>query len=336
MLHRRQVQNGLTLVELMIALVLGLLVTGVVIEIFITTKQMYRVQDARARLQENGRYAIQHLVDNVINAGYKGCARRNGIKNKLNNSNQYLWDFSIGVQGFDASGAIWSPSLDASITNPVTGSDVLTVRSMVDPVIAVTAQPNSTPEGLADITVNAPNILKQFDVLMATDCQASAIFQLTSVNPAISGNLAHNTGLGNPGNASQELEANFTNGEVVRLRTSSFYVSDPDRDGNASLFQVISTNPPKELVEGVENMQISYGIDTDNDEAVDQYIGAGAVTDWNQVISTRINLLMKTLEQNLVTDAQTYNFNGNAPVTAADKRIRAAFSRTISLRNRVP
>lgn len=336
MLYPRQTQKGLTLVELMIAIVLGLLVTGVVIEIFVTTKQMYRVQDARARLQENGRYAIQHLVDNVINAGYKGCARRHGITNALNNSNQYLWDFSIGMQGFDASGAIWSPLLDASITNPVTGSDVLTVRSMIDPVIAITAHPGSAPPGSANIQVNAPNILEQFDILMATDCQASAIFQLTSVNSATTGSLVHNTGLGNPGNARQDLGSNFTGGEIVRLRTSSFYVSDPDGDGNASLFQVISTNAPTELVEGVENMQISYGIDTDNDEAVDQYIGAGAVTNWDKVISARINLLVRTLEQNLVTKAQTYSFNGNAPVQAADKRIRAAFSRTISLRNRVP
>ena len=44
-----QSQRGMTLVELMIALVLGLVVTSAVIEIFLSSKQMYRVQDAPTR-----------------------------------------------------------------------------------------------------------------------------------------------------------------------------------------------------------------------------------------------------------------------------------------------
>ena len=119
MLGQRQSQKGMTLVELMIALVLGMVVTGAVIEIFISSKKMYRIQDARARLQENGRFAIQHLVSNIRNSGYRGCARRNSIVNTLNDSNTHLWDFTSGMQGFDASGAVWSPTLDASIVSPV-------------------------------------------------------------------------------------------------------------------------------------------------------------------------------------------------------------------------
>jgi type IV pilus assembly protein PilW len=337
MLGQRQSQKGMTLVELMIALVLGMVVTGAVIEIFISSKKMYRIQDARARLQENGRFAIQHLVSNIRNSGYRGCARRNSIVNTLNDSNTHLWDFTSGMQGFDASGAVWSPTLDASIVSPVQGTDVLTVRSMLDPVIAVTAHPGGTPPGSANIQVNAPNNLQQFDVLMVTDCEDTAIFQVTSAAPGTSGSLVHNTGVGtDPGNATQALDSNFTGGEIIRLRTSSFYVADPDNDGESSLYQRIFEETPTELVEGVENMQISYGIDTDNDEAADQYVNAGAGINWNRVVSARINLLLRTLDKNIVTEAQTYSFNGAAPVQASDTRIRAAFSRTISLRNRVP
>ncbi|OUR65235.1 pilus assembly protein PilW [Methylophaga sp. 42_25_T18] len=333
-------QKGMTLVELMIALVLGLVVTSAVIEIFIGSKQMYRVQDARARLQENGRFAIQFLSNNIRNAGYNGCATRGGsvpITNTLNNSGDFLWDFATGIQGFDAtaSAAIWSPAIVADITSPLSGSDVLTIRTMNEPVIRVTAHPGGTPPGSAAIQVNTQNQLERFDIVMVTDCLTSAIFQITSANPNTSGSVTHNTGVGAPGNATQALGKDYTGAEIVKLTTKSFYIRN-NADGVPSLYQRISNDTAVELVEGIENMQILYGVDTDNDDAVDQYITAATVTNWDNVVSVRVSLLLRTLADNLVVGgAQTYSFNGVA-ITAADNRLRAVFSRTISLRNRVP
>jgi len=82
-------------------------------------------------------------------------------------------------------------------------------------------------------------------------------------------------------------------------------------------------------------MQILYGEDTNLDDAADQYVTADNVADWGNVLSVRVSLLLRTLEDNLVVDGpQTYSFNGDPPAT--DSRLRAVFSRTISLRNRVP
>jgi len=335
-----QSQKGMTLVELMIALVLGLVVTSAVIEIFLGSKQMYRLQDARARLQENGRYAIQHLTNNIRNAGYNGCATRGGsvpITNTLNTSGDYLWDFATGIQGFNAtaSAAIWAPAMDAEIITPLSGSDVLTIRTMNEPVIRVTAHPGGTPPGSAAIQVNTQNQLERFDIVMVTDCLTSAIFQITNANPNTSGTVTHNTGgAGIPGNATQALGKDYTGAELVKLTTKSFYIRDDN--GVPSLYQRISNNDAVPLVEGVENMQILYGVDTNLDDAADQYLTANNVTNWDNVLSVRVNLLLRTLADNLVVDSpQTYNFNGD-PVTATDSRLRAVFSRTISLRNRVP
>ena len=333
-----QSQKGMTLVELMIALVLGLIVTSVVIEIFLSSKQMYRVQDARARLQENGRFAVQFLSKNIRNAGYNGCATRGGsvpITNTLNNSGDYLWDFATGIQGVDASGAVWAPAIDASITTPLSGSDVLTIRTMNDPVIRVTAHPGGTPPGSAAIQVNTQNQLERFDIVMVSDCLTSAIFQITSANPNTSGTITHNTGVGAPGNATQALGKDYTGAEIVKLTTKSFYVRN-NADGVPTLYQRISSNADSELIEGVENMQILYGVDTGTDQSADQYVAANSVTDWARVVSVRVSLLLRTLDDNLtVNGPQTYSFNG-AAVTATDSRLRAVFSRTVSLRNRVP
>jgi len=64
-------QTGLSLVELMIALVVGLLLLGGVIEIFVANKQTYRVADASARIQENARFATEILGRYLRIAGYR-------------------------------------------------------------------------------------------------------------------------------------------------------------------------------------------------------------------------------------------------------------------------
>ena len=54
-------QRGLSLVELMVAIVLGLILVAAVIELFVNNRQVYRVQEAKARMQEDGRFALHHL-----------------------------------------------------------------------------------------------------------------------------------------------------------------------------------------------------------------------------------------------------------------------------------
>jgi len=333
-----QTQRGMTLIELMIALVLGLVVTGVVIEIFLSSKQMYRVQDARARLQENGRYAIQQLANNIKNAGYKGCATRSAsvpVTNTLNDSNQYLWNFAIGIQGFDASGAQWTPPKDVSIDTPTPdqGTDILTIRTMSDPVIRVKTHPGGTPPGSAAITVNTPNQLQAFDIVMVTDCLTSAIFQISSGNPNTSGSVVHNTGITpdhGPGNLTTALGKNYAGAELVKLTTTSYYISGD------SLFKRVLNDAPVELVEGVEDMQVLYGVDTNRDGSAEQYVTASTTIDWSEVVSVRVNLLLATLESGLTVDGvQTYSFNDTS-TAASDTGLRAGFSRTISIRNNLP
>ena len=67
-------QRGLTLVELMIAMLLGLFLLGGLLQIFISSKQTYRMQEGLSRLQENGRFAIDFMARDIRLAGYKGCS----------------------------------------------------------------------------------------------------------------------------------------------------------------------------------------------------------------------------------------------------------------------
>jgi type IV pilus assembly protein PilW len=63
-------QQGLTLVELMIAMTLGLLILLAVASIYIGSRQTYRMQEENARLQETGRYALEALGRSIRQAGF--------------------------------------------------------------------------------------------------------------------------------------------------------------------------------------------------------------------------------------------------------------------------
>lgn len=363
-------QRGLSLVELMVAIVLGLVLVAGVIELFVNNRQVYRVQEAKARMQEDGRFALQHISRLLNNAGYRGCdsllnQKANDLaaivdpddgtvttsltgdqtvrplENVLNNADGYLWRLDIPVEGSEGSSGSWSPALDGGINDALAGSDVITIRSVgsghanvIDhdandfsaPLITGTDN-TFTPCSPAD--PESPNCS---NIALVTTCDSAAIFQIT--NDPSTGSIEHATGIGSPGNLSADLGDNFGGGWINTYSAHTFYI----RQGSSapSLYQKVLDNSAQELIEGVERMEILYGVDTNQNYAVDEYRTANTVGNWANVISVRISLLMVSLENNLTVDGpQDYYFNGNTITPAADdRRLRRVFTQTIVLRNR--
>ena len=320
-------QQGLSLVELMIAIVLGLILVAGVIELFVNNRQVYRVQDAQSRLQENGRYAMTVLTQSIERAGYLGCATRSAlnINNMLDTPNAYLWDFTTPIEGNEATGANqWTPARDVLITLPVGGSDILTIRTIEPPELRVVSHPTTGAPGSADITVNSGHRLEVGDIVLAHDCVAGAIFALTSGTTA-GGTLRHNKTLG----------YNFGAGWVNKIATNSFYIRTRANAPVPSLYLKNGPADPVEIIEGIESMQIQYGVDTSGNGAADTYQTANQVGNWNNIVSVRISLVMVSVENNLTVDGpQPYNLEGET-ITPDDRRLRRVFTRTVTLRNRV-
>ena len=328
-------QQGLSLVELMVAIVLGLILVAGVIELFVNNRQVYRVQDAQSRLQENGRYAMKVLTQSIERAGYLGCATRSAlnINNMLNTPNTYLWDITTPIEGQEATGAnSWTPPRDASTNSSVSGSDILTIRTIEPPELRVVSHPTTGTPGDAAITVSNNNGLEAGDIVLAHDCVAGSIFQITSDPTA--GTIEHATGAGTPGNATETLGYNFGSGWVNKISTNSFFISN-NPDNVPSLYRKTGNDNAVELIEGIDSMQVRYGVDTSGNGSADAYQTANQVGNWNNVVSVRISLVMVSVENNLTVDgAQSYNLEG-ATVTPADRRLRRVFTRTVTLRNRV-
>ncbi|MFN3593215.1 MAG: PilW family protein [Thiobacillaceae bacterium] len=113
---------------------------------------------------------------------------------------------------------------------------------------------------------------------MVSDCSNAAVFQITNINTSAGmDNVVHNTGTGTPGNATQALGKEYEGGEIMRIDTFTYYIG-LNAAGRPALYR-LSRSAAEELVENVENMQVTYGVDTNNDRAVDVYRNADAITD---------------------------------------------------------
>ena len=195
------------------------------------------------------------------------------------------------------------------------------------------------------------------DILLVSDCNKSRVFQVTSLaqetnapcsvaEPCLK--LSHDNTLNNPGNAmttwggpTAPAEERFgPDAEILRIRTIMLFVG-VSGDGSPSLYQRTNASASVELVSGVENMQILYGEDSDGDGVANRYRTANAVTDFQEVVSLRLSLLLRTEEPiSNETNTQTYLLNGVTAASATtinpfdDRRGRYVFTSTIKLRNR--
>ena len=82
------------------------------------------------------------------------------------------------------------------------------------------------------------------------------------------------------------------------MQTVVYYVR------NDSLWRVLGSNTPEELVEGVQALQIVYGEDTDADRIVNNYVAANAVTNWANIVSVSVSLLVRSEQSGNDVDAR--------------------------------
>ena len=65
--------RGFSMIELMIAVMLAMLVTGAVISVFVGSRQAFQSTSGSAALSDGGRFAINFLEQSVRNAGFMAC-----------------------------------------------------------------------------------------------------------------------------------------------------------------------------------------------------------------------------------------------------------------------
>ncbi len=379
-----KLNNGFTLIELMIAITISVILLNGVLQIFQSSKQSYRIADNLGRTQENARYALGVLAQEIRQVGFLPCriAQKSGqaqVTNVLtNNANEFDF-FGAPITGFEGGASVFPAELQAEGSTAGTrlvGSDGFRILRGGGSVYSVT-QHNPTAAQLKINTIN--HNINPGDILMVCDTESAAIFQASNSNPGTNNTIVHNTGTGTPGNCTKGLGipqpnvspcASGVNGtsktfgpdsQVVKFTSSVYYIgASVATDGDAlptnSLYRREQANitgniqfgPPQELVQGIETMQIIYGValpivGTNDLGTAVRYVTADnvAANEWANVVSVRVGLLFHTPEEiSTAVDTTTYNVVGttitstSAVAYPADRRQRYIFSETIKIRNR--
>jgi type IV pilus assembly protein PilW len=334
-------QRGSGLIEVMISLTLGLLILVALLKAYSDSKATFRTQDSVSRLQENARYAMHIIGRDLRMAGFRGCTRDTAtaaLRNTLNTPSAFRYDFAVPVQGFEGNtDGTWSPALDSDLGSVTPATDVIVIRGVLDNGAIIRQEmPNTSADLKVTDNMNPPPFTNG-DIVMVSDCLGSAVFQITNFTVA-NGNIVHNTGVVSlpPGNATKDLGRRYPVGsQIFKLATTSYFIRNSSNGSGPALWQRVGPDPAQELAEGVINMQVQYGLDTDGDLMPNSYVNASTNPNYRNVVSVRIAMLFRSLEDaSSDIDQRGFTLLDRVVGPFNDGRLYQVMTTTIALRNK--
>ncbi|ADV26702.1 hypothetical protein Psesu_0850 [Pseudoxanthomonas suwonensis 11-1] len=294
-------QAGVSLIELMISLTLGLLVVGAAIGIFASNKAAYRTTQNLGRLQESGQIAFELLSRDIREAGSNPCDVNHAIGNIIEggatatpDSDDWYMAVNFPLYGFENDGP-----------DHVSGTDVIQLLRTGDELRSLTADlVGGTPE--ATYAPGTPTF-SDGDVIMICDMKALGVFRADgdSTGNAASGTVGFGTGGGlntcdyfpAPNSAAcGGVAYDFPKfSSLTAVQGVRWFVDDPD--GNSangfSLYRQVNDGNPEEIVEGIVNMQFQYLTSAGYVSATT--LGADANA-WRDVRAVRMTLTLQEAE----------------------------------------
>jgi len=320
-------QMGISLVEILVALVISVFLLGGIVQVYVGNKTTFKFTNALAEIQENGRFALDTISQDLRLTNQWGCISfdpddTDNINDTLNTGYPpAFYDFlgEEAIEGTDGGGA-----------NP----DTLIIRGGKPGQTNVRAP--FTAATVKTLTTNKIRTLSPGDIILLARCGENDLLIEAEADIA-EVDIVDNSDTGFTvitldSNKSQQFE---NDAMIIELQTVTYSIG-AGASGEPALFRQEFDAAAQELVEGVQSMQIRYGIDTDavKDQFPNQYVPADEVPDFVDVVSVRIMLLMRSIDDLVTETPQNYTYNG-ATVTPADRRLRQVFTTTIALRNRI-
>lgn len=319
-------QYGLSLIELMISLVIGLILVLGVVRVFSASQHGYRVQESTGRLQENARFAMETLGRELRHADFFGGADPTFIERHASIATpgtpcSLSWMADISRPLFAYAGGASSPLAGCTKSDYVANTDVLVVR-YADPAEYRTTAYFTTED---EATAQEGGLL----YLRARIGRGGYLFPFTKA-------VAEDATKRSPVDAdeatgvySYQFAANVffvrNNGQVPTL-----YQVRMDKGG---------ASDAQQLIEGIEMLRLMFGVDLDGDAVVDRYltIAEMGTENWPRALVTRVGLLVRGDALDNFVDDNTYTFPDGfsyTPPAGTQRFQRRLFVQDLHLRNR--
>lgn len=318
-------QRGLSLVELMISLTIGMVLLLGISTLIVQQSSTRDELEKSSRQIENGRYAMQILHDNIQHAGYYGefysaltppatlpdpcatgatAAGLTALQNAM----------ALPIQGYSAT---TSPLTCLAAANYKPGTDILVIRR-VSTELETNANVSNPPEVLLQTTGAAFALGVATSSFNTNTLPLPAPFTLTNTS-------------GSTTTAARIREFWVRIYFVSPCSTMANGATCQASDDNGSpiptlkMLDVTGENTgtgalpaPIPLVEGIDNLQFDYGLDGNGDGYPDSYTTSPVTaTDWSNVMAIRVNVLARNTETTMgFADSKTYSLSGIAGTPA--------------------
>ena len=346
-MHHRGHNKGFSLIELVIAMLIGVFLMLGATSLFISNKRIYKEQEAMGRLQENSRFAMQMLISDIRSAGFSGCAHDHSrVENLIippppppADADPYEYQKLLTYTAtniIEGGGRYedWLPSYTGSLFSVDAIGDAITIRGFRPLGI----NPSGPTTGNLIPTASTPSGIVANDALVIYDCDSAHIFRATGTG---SGGIRH---------AHPELAGIYdTDAEVGIFHAVRYAIHErTDADGDGTLDPALwredatslgvnsESTREVELIQGVELMRIRYGEDRDDDGIPDAFTALYNVTNWQNVIAVKLAVLFRTISPNpgIEPDTRVFRLLDISFGPAMDKHRRQQVDATISIRNR--
>jgi type IV pilus assembly protein PilW len=314
-------QRGMSLVELMVAIAIGMFMVAALVSLFARSSFDRRTLDLTGRQIENGRYALDSLRDEIVMAGYYGEV---SPKEMLTFASADPCTGTLANMGWDAATSKVPLPIEGGTTLPVSWNcGTLNRKAGTEYLVIRYALPASTtPAGSTSSVVS----------IQAKGCQDG-----TTAFAVANGGTATNFPL-----TQQDCSTAMP---VRELRTRLYFVATcgvcSPNDGIPTLKVLerrAGTLSESVVADGVENLSVEYGLDTTGDGVVDSYTTTPTTAQLKDLVAMRVRVIARTTEQIAgYVDGKTIGGEGGlvdfTPATADQAYKRKAFVELVALPN---
>ncbi|MEO1925574.1 MAG: hypothetical protein ABGY08_06260, partial [Gammaproteobacteria bacterium] len=204
----------MSLIELLIAMTIGMLLMLGAITLFSNNKRIYREVNSMGRLQENARFAIELMIKDIRMAGYFGCAAQFSSTNSVINSTDFAYSLDA-VDGY--TGGAWGSGSNYTPDGIIANTDAIIIRSLsgdsTDVITTMTPDSTGNVQVTKDMTTDDkdekladPSLLFPGEIVVVSDCSNSDLFQISEVtNSGPQTDYLMHEASGTPGNSTTNL-----------------------------------------------------------------------------------------------------------------------------------
>jgi len=350
--------RGFSLIELLISMVIAAIIFTGVVKVAFNAKRSSYDGEQLSFVQDNARFVLSQIKREVRLSGYTGCASIESASKSVaivDDLGGFI-KLTEGVQGYE-SGEQTFPATYASDALPDTDSFIVRFGDAAEELTVKSH----------NVTGARFNLWADYDLpvgttMLSTDasCRELGLFQITGtatkiLEHAADGSrnctrvikssvksIACGTGCGVSSCGGASENALKAGSKLMPYRVHAYYVGESNLvAGMPALKRQTLTSTggaaateTEEIAIGVEDLQVVYGVDLDDDDEANQYLASHQVSDWSKVVALRLTLVFRSDREVYSSDQNvTIKLDGSDYQLSTDKYLRQVVTTSIKIRN---